>query len=71
MSEFTAWLISVGGIVLLILILAIFSAWAESVGCEAAWADSGRKYDWTFMGGCRVSDKDGHMVPAKNVREIN
>ncbi len=71
MSEFKMWLTSLSGLVLFVLAIIILSAWAESAGCKAAWEDSGRKYDWSMVGGCRVSDKDGHLIPAKNVRDIN
>jgi len=71
MSEFKAWLIVFGSLALLILTLAIFSAWAANASCKAKWQDSGRQYDWSIFGDCRVSDKTGKMIPEKNIRDIN
>ena len=46
------------------------AAIADKFGCEAKWADSGRKHDWSFLAGCRVEDSQGRLIPEKNIRDI-
>lgn len=42
----------------------------DKAGCASRWQDSGRKFDWSFMGGCRVTDKNGNLIPEKNLRDV-
>ena len=42
----------------------------DGASCNAKWADSGRKHDWSLLGGCRVADKEGRLIPANNVRDM-
>jgi hypothetical protein len=70
MDELKDWMI-VGGICFLIFMIVIFGGSVlEKTNCEAKWADSGKKYDWSFFAGCRVSDKNGNLIPEKNIREV-
>ena len=57
-------------IVVLLVLLVASALRMDSVSCAARWEDSGRKHDWSIYGGCRVSDKDGRMVPEKIIRDI-
>ena len=66
-KEFIFLGIIIGGI---LLATTIFCAVLSKIGCEAAWQDSGRKIDWSLIGGCRVSDKNGNFIPASNIRDI-
>ena len=38
--------------------------------CKLRWEDSGRKVQWAIGSGCRVSDKNGFLVPEKTIRDV-
>lgn len=42
----------------------------DNAACGARWQDSGRQHDWSVMGGCRVANKNGRLIPASNIRDI-
>ncbi len=71
MNESNAVLVGIGAVILFIVIAVYSSMRLEKANCEARWVDSGRKYDWSVYGGCRVSDKNGNMIPEENVRDTN
>lgn len=42
----------------------------DRASCYARWEGSGRNHEWGVMSGCRVSDKNGHLIPAANIRDM-
>lgn len=44
--------------------------WLDYMGCGSRWEDSGRRYVWSAFGGCRVEDKQGRLIPEKNIRDM-
>ena len=71
MDELKDWIVIVSLIIFVLLIAIFFCAITNKISCEAAWKDSGRRYDWSFFGDCRVADKNNNLIPAKNIRDVN
>ena len=67
MSDGMKVIVIMAAIVAPILLLSVV---LDYVGCGSRWVDSGRKHDWSLMGGCRVEDKQGRLIPEKNVRDM-
>ena len=59
----------VGSIFAIVLLLGLGYA-ASALECGARWSDSGRKYEWSFLAGCRVEDGNGKLIPEANIRDI-
>lgn len=59
-----------GGIAVFIVFMMWLAAALDRAACEARWSDSGRRYEWGVMSGCRVEDKDGRLIPADVIREV-
>lgn len=55
---------------IIITLLTVVTAWFQMVGCESRWKDSGREHEWSLFAGCRVADRDGRLIPEKNMRDV-
>ena len=69
--DYRELLILLTAILAIMAILTAGAAWLSKVGCESRWQDSGRAHSWGLMAGCRVADRDGRLIPEKNVRDID
>ena len=61
---------SLVGLTIAIIILTVLGYAASALECGARWSDSGRKYEWSFLAGCRVEDGNGRLIPEANIRDI-
>lgn len=43
----------------------------KSTTCESRWENSDRKYEYGLLSGCLVADKNGNLIPEKNIRDID
>ena len=61
---------SIVGLAVAIIILTSLGYAISALECSAKWRDSGRKYEWSILAGCRVEDGNGKLIPEANIRDI-
>ena len=70
MSDSVKLFLIIAAIAAIVVFCVGLAALLDRAGCEARWEDSGRRHEWGFMSGCRVADKEGRLIPAANVRDM-
>lgn len=60
----------IGMIVSIVILVGLCLYFLPKAGCEARWSQSGRNWQWSFVGGCLVENSKGQLVPEGVIRNI-